>query len=183
MTKKYCAFLRGVNVNGINIKTEELKNVFLAMGFCDAKTILATGNVIFTSDRDISRHELKVQIEDGLSKQFHYDAHIFLHDPEEIRAILTEAQTILVPEGCHHYSLIFDDAELSGKLTELFQTVSHMEREQLLVHPYGAFWIVPKGSTLDSAFGSKVLGSKQYKSLLTSRNINTIEKISRALSQ
>jgi uncharacterized protein (DUF1697 family) len=38
------------------------------------------------------------------------------------------------------------------------------------------YWRVPKGNTLDSSFG-KVLGKKNLKDKMTSRNINTFEKI------
>ena len=40
------------------------------------------------------------------------------------------------------------------------------------------YWKVKKGSTLDSDFG-KLLGVKKFKNLFTSRNINTLEKISK----
>ena len=38
------------------------------------------------------------------------------------------------------------------------------------------YWQVPKGNTLDSTFG-KVLGKKSLKDQMTSRNVNTFEKI------
>ena len=38
------------------------------------------------------------------------------------------------------------------------------------------YWKAPKGETLNSDFG-KILGKKHLKSQMTSRNINTIEKI------
>ena len=48
MNEKYCVFLRGINVNGIKIKMQDLKAVLTNLGFTDVKTILATGNVILT---------------------------------------------------------------------------------------------------------------------------------------
>lgn len=41
-------------------------------------------------------------------------------------------------------------------------------------------WIVRKGNTLEG-FGSAVLGSRRYQAILTSRNLNTVEKIARGL--
>lgn len=182
MGKKYCAFLRGVNVNGINMKMDALKAAFFEMGFVDVKTVLASGNVIFSSLEEEPRgQELKSSIEKGLGRYFSYDAHIFIRDDKEIQDILAVAQGVRVPEGCHHYILICDDRDLLLNLKPHFDSMPHTPNEQLTVYPCGAFWIVPKGMTLDSDFGSKILGSKQYKSLLTSRNMNTLQKISQLI--
>ncbi len=182
MAEKYCAFLRGVNVNGINIKMDVLKAAFIDMGFQNVKTILATGNVIFS---DVKEHnpgqDIKATIENALSSHFGYDAHIFIRSNTQIQAILCAARTITVPDKCHHYCLLCDDTRLPLELKELFDSMPHMPQEQFIAHEVGAFWIVPKGSTLSSDFGAKILGSKKYKSLLTSRNINTMEKIYKAM--
>ena len=46
---RYCAFLRGINVGGTKLKMADLKKEFEAAGFTDVITVLATGNVIFSS--------------------------------------------------------------------------------------------------------------------------------------
>ena len=50
----FIALLRGINVGGKNIiKMEQLKQVFVNMGFSDVKTYIQSGNVIFrTSEND-----------------------------------------------------------------------------------------------------------------------------------
>ena len=184
MTPKYCAFLRGVNVNGISIKMQDLRAAFVEMGFTDVQTILATGNVVFTIPEETSYgQDLKSFIEKELSRQFHYEAHVFLRSGEEIQKALVAAQAMCVPKECHNYLLLFDDNELLTELRVLFDSLSHLQEEQLRTFECGAFWIVPVGSTLASEFGSKVLGSKKFKSRLTSRNINTILKIGNAMLQ
>src|SRR3712207_6583000 len=46
---RYAAFLRGVSP--MNAKMPELKAAFEAAGFTDVKTVLSTGNVVFTAPR------------------------------------------------------------------------------------------------------------------------------------
>lgn len=182
MVEKYCVFLRGINVNGISIKMDALKEAFIKMGFTDAKTILATGNVIFTlTERNSCGQKTKPYIEKELSKHFLYDAHIIMRSSKEIQDVIFIAQTMDVREECHNYYLLFDDRELLLELKQLFDSMPHSPQEQLMILECGAFWIVPKGATLSSDFGSKVLGNKKYKSRLTSRNINTIQKIYKAM--
>lgn len=183
MFQKYAVFLRGINVNGITIKMEALKSAFEEMGFSDVKTLLATGNVVISSPGNgMSKEELTAFIEGKLREHFSYDAHVFLLDSAETTTVCAAANEITVSESCHHYFLLCGDEEILSEIGALFESVSHGPEEQFILLPYGASWIVPKGSTLSSEFGSKVLGRKKYKDKLTSRNMNTMEKI-RALMQ
>ncbi len=150
------------------------------MGFMDAKTILATGNVIVAAKGGDAK-ALKAQIQSALGNAFSYEAHVILRSQNEIAEICSAAQAIAVPEGCHLYFLLCDDEETLLVLKQLFDSMPHISEEQFLPFAHGAFWIVPKGATLDSEFGSKILGGRKYKSLLTSRNIHTIEKIYKSM--
>jgi uncharacterized protein (DUF1697 family) len=179
MDRKLCALLRGVNVNGVKIKMEDLRKSFADLGFACVKTILNTGNVVFISKENIAEDALKATLDGALGRRFGYDAHVLLRGTDEIVGILEAAENILLPDGCHLYVLFCEDNLIPERLAELFKSVPRAPEERLIPHGREAFWIVPKGMTLDSAFGSKVLGSRQYKSLLTSRNVNTVAKIAR----
>lgn len=178
--KKICCFLRGVNVKGTSMKMADLKTAFEKMGFTDISTIQASGNVIFDASDNLGKEELKQAIEKQLSSYFQYDANVFLRERREIEELLSTAKALTVPGDCHLYSLICDNKEILEELKALFLETPHEPLEEYIVTETDAFWTVPKGSTLSSEFGSKVLGKKRYKSYLTSRNINTIEKIYKA---
>ncbi|SHJ45740.1 Uncharacterized conserved protein, DUF1697 family [Anaerocolumna jejuensis DSM 15929] len=182
MENRFCAFLRGINVKGTSMKMDDLKAAFASMGFANIKTILASGNVIFDSEKELSQEELKLFIEKELSSYFQYDAHVFLRKTKEIEVILRDIDAYPAPKDCHQYALICDSKESFTELKELFDSIAHEPMEQFFVVSSNAFWIVPKGSTLSSEFGSKVLVKKQYKSSLTSRNRNTMEKIYNAMN-
>ena len=61
-------------------------------------------------------------------------------------------------------------------LLEEFNHSIKSEYEAAAISNQYFYWTVSKGNTLDSSFG-KVLGKKALKEKLTSRNLNTIEKI------
>lgn len=46
---KFAAFLRGVNVGGVNLKMAEVATALTDAGFCNVRTILASGNVLLES--------------------------------------------------------------------------------------------------------------------------------------
>lgn len=187
MENRYCAFLRGVNVRGTAMKMDKLAVSFSEMGFDNIKTIQASGNVLFNNNHNINQEELKDMIEEELSRYFNYEANVFIRNKGEIEEILTACSKIPTPEECHHYILLCDYKEYMEEIQDIFKRLSPTLPEQFhTLSSEGkalpeAIWIVPKGSTLSSEFGAKVLGSKKYKSIFTSRNKNTLEKVYKSL--
>ena len=83
---KYCAFLRGVNVNGTAMKMAEVCDVFKKAGMKDVSSVLATGNILFESDE--TPENLKQKLEKALFEHFLYEAFLFLKTDEEVKQIL-----------------------------------------------------------------------------------------------
>ena len=83
---KYCAFLRGVNVNGTAMKMAEVCDVFKKAGMKDVSSVLATGNILFESDE--TPENLKQKLEKSLSEHFQYEAFFFFFTDEEVKQIL-----------------------------------------------------------------------------------------------
>ena len=169
---KYCAFLRGVNVNGTAMKMAEVCDVFKKAGMKDVSSVLATGNILFESDR--TPEILKQKLEKSLSEHFLYEAFLFLKTDEEVKEIL-ENSPFEKDENLHIYSFICNSGDENLLMQEFLKT-KHQEEEEAQLIKGNFYWKIPKGNTLDSEFG-KILGKKSFKNILTSRNINTIEKI------
>ena len=173
---KYCIFLRGINVNGIKIKMNDLKDFFIKLGFIEVKTILATGNIIISMHEGMKNINLKEYLETELSKTFSYDAHVIIRSMSEIEVICMKANEIQLPEEYHLYVLLFNSEEVAMEVGTIFETI-HSTSERLIPLRRDMLWIVAKGETLKSEFGSKILGNKKYRDKLTSRNFNTIKKM------
>ena len=86
---KYCAFLRGVNVKGTNMKMADVCKVFSEAGVQNVSSVLASGNILFQSDKDSV--ELKKILEKAMSGHFNYEAFLFIKDEDEINDILKNA--------------------------------------------------------------------------------------------
>jgi len=169
---KYCAFLRGVNVKGTNMKMAEVCTVFKNAGMQNVISVLASGNIIFESEKNVS--ELKKILEEKMSEAFDYEAFLFIKNDSEINLIL-ENSPFEKEENVHHYVFIASP-ETERILMEEFEKSEKSENEKAEIVQNIFYWKVPKGNTLDSAFG-KILGRKNMKDKFTSRNINTFEKI------
>jgi uncharacterized protein (DUF1697 family) len=174
---KYCAFLRGVNVKGTAMKMAEVCQVFADEGMKQVSSVLASGNILFSSDK--TPGELTIILEKAMADHFNYEAFLFLRDDKEIKEMV-ESNPFEKSEEKHIYVFV-TTAETEINLLEEFKKGRKDINEQAKVEGSTFYWQVPKGNTLDSDFG-KILGKKAFKSHITSRNINTFEKIMKELS-
>lgn len=173
---KYCAFLRGVNVNGTSMKMAEVMNVFTDAGMKEVSSVLASGNILFSSDKKPS--ELKKILEKSMSEYFNYEAFLFLKNENEISEIVNN-NPFNKAEDLHIYVFVGIE-DVDTLLMEEFSKSDKTENEKAEIVADTFYWQVPKGNTLDSTFG-KVLGKKNLKDKITSRNINTFERILKKL--
>ncbi len=173
---KYCAFLRGVNVNGTSMKMAEVMNVFTDAGMKEVSSVLASGNILFSSDKKPS--ELKNILEKSMSEYFDYEAFLFLKNENEISEIVNN-NPFTKAEDLHIYVFVgIEDVETL--LIEEFSKSDKAENENAQIVADTFYWQIQKGNTLGSTFG-KVLGKKKLKDKITSRNINTFERILKRL--
>jgi uncharacterized protein (DUF1697 family) len=87
---QYVALLRGINVGGHRVKMDHLRTLFQALGFKDVSTVIASGNVIFSTESE-AVHELRDAIEDHLMLELGYEVATFLRTPAELAAITADA--------------------------------------------------------------------------------------------
>ncbi|WP_312305910.1 DUF1697 domain-containing protein [Chryseobacterium sp.] len=169
---KYCAFLRGVNVKGTNMKMADVCQVFKDAGMTEVSSVLASGNIVFSSDKNAE--DLKVLLEKAMSEHFSYEAFLFIRSQEETE-VLWKSIPFEKNDGLHIYGFVGMPG-VEKVLMEEFQKATQAEDEKAQIINDIFYWQVPKGNTLDSTFG-KVLGKKSLKDQMTSRNINTFEKV------
>ena len=169
---KYCAFLRGVNVKGTNMKMAEVGEVFKKAGAENVISVLASGNILFTSEK--KPEELKNILEKAMSEHFSYEAFLFVKSHEETENFWN-GNPFEKKDDFHTYAFVGIDKIENILMTE-FEAASKTENEEARLVNSIFYWQVPKGNTLDSSFG-KILGKKSLKDQFTSRNINTFEKV------
>lgn len=169
---KYIAFLRGINVGNIRIKMTDLKAAFERMDCTGVATYLQTGNVVFNSEKDLN--ELKPLIEKGLTDKFNYKAYVLLYPFDSLSEII--AQYPFEQVETHHAYVIF--VENKPAFDEL-KTLAEGLADESKVIAFGQsviYWKVKVGETLNTPF-AKIIAKAKYKSSVTVRNINTLEKM------
>lgn len=154
------------------MKMAEVCQVFKDAGMEDVVSILASGNIVFSSGK--KEDELKKILEKAMSEHFSYEAYLFVKSQKETENFWN-GNPFEKNENLHSYAFIGNDG-IENILMQEFQNASKTEDEDAKIVNNIFYWQVPKGNTLDSTFG-KILGRKSLKDQFTSRNINTFEKI------
>jgi uncharacterized protein (DUF1697 family) len=175
---QYAAFLRGVNVGGVNLKMSEVAAALTDAGLDNVRTILATGNV--TLDSPDAADAVRATAEKALRKQFGYDAWVLVYPIKKVRAIVDGYPFEAEVDGYQSYVTFVSDAGVLDELAALADDAT--ADEKIARGPKSAgviYWQVAKGHTLDSTIG-KTMGKKQYKSSTTTRNLRTLAKVVKA---
>ncbi|WP_420881520.1 DUF1697 domain-containing protein [Rhodococcus sp. (in: high G+C Gram-positive bacteria)] len=171
---RYVALLRGINVGGINIKMADLRQVFVDLGFEGAKTVLASGNVLFSSD-STDPAGLKATIEAALRKTFGYEAWVFVLETAALSRIVESYPFDPEREGWHPYVMFTADTPVLDGLLEAKDSLDP-EIERIEAGDGVLYWEVERGMTLKSSFGRNT-GKPKLKAVTTTRNLRTLVKL------
>jgi uncharacterized protein (DUF1697 family) len=171
---RYAAFLRGVNVGGVNLKMADVAKAFADAGLANVHTILASGNV--TLESSAAARAVRTKAETALRQRFGYDAWVLVYDIDTVRAIVDAYPFEPEVDGYQSYVTFVTDIDVLDELAELAGETGPDEK---IARGDGViYWQVPKNRTLDSTIG-KTMGKKRYKSSTTTRNLRTLAKVLR----
>ncbi|MDH6197642.1 uncharacterized protein (DUF1697 family) [Mycobacterium frederiksbergense] len=169
---RYIAFLRGVNVGGVNLKMAEVAQVMEAAGFTDVRTILASGNVLLDSAFDAAA--VRSTAERALRDAFGYEAWVLVYGLTTLQKVSAGYPFEREVDGHHSYVTFVSDEDILDELAALQPGPD----EKIQRGDGVLYWQVPRAATLDSTIG-KTMGKKRYKSSTTTRNLRTLAKVLR----
>lgn len=168
----FAVFLRGINVGGINIKMAELREALKSAGFPDARTLLASGNVVLTSNLDAAA--VKRECEKCLRETFGYDAWVVVLDAARVADLVTACPYPDDDKTTHTYITLSSDVGMLDELEAAGAALEGAEQKRLGLEALA--WLAPAGGTLDSPF-SKITSKARFKASTTTRNLRTLIKV------
>ncbi|WP_436774505.1 DUF1697 domain-containing protein [Yinghuangia sp. YIM S09857] len=87
-TTRYVALLRGINVGGHNkVPMAELRALLADIGYIDAKTLLQSGNAVFTAPTTPTDKVAKA-VEAALAAKYGTDIAVMVRTADEIQAVV-----------------------------------------------------------------------------------------------
>jgi uncharacterized protein (DUF1697 family) len=170
----YAAFLRGINVGGHRIKSEELRSLFEQLGFTDVATFRASGNVVFTAKQE-HVDKLTLRIEAQLESSLGYAAATFLRTAKQVRTIadLDPFDVKLVEASAGKLQVTMLSAAPSASARKSVLRLA-TEQDRLAFGASELYWL-PSGGILDSKLDLKAIG--KLLGAGTTRTKGTVEQI------
>ncbi|MBF4568305.1 DUF1697 domain-containing protein [Plantibacter sp. VKM Ac-2880] len=179
-TDRWIALLRGVNVGGVTIRSTDLAEVFRSIGCTEVRTVLASGNVVFTDPGHApgaattdTRGALKLRIEQALADAFGYEAWIVLSH-QRVLADVVAAYPWPETEQVQPYVMFSSEQASLDALLAFAATAG--QPDQVSPGAGVLYWEVPKGSSTDTPF-AKESSKARFKPHLTTRNLRTLRKL------
>lgn len=169
---RYAAFMRALNVGGRVVKMEELKKIFVKLGYKNVESFIASGNIVFESPlAAAAAHEKKIAA--ALEKALGYEVVTFLRNSAELSEIagyvpfkgLDDAPTFVVG---------FLSAPLSADSTRKLMTLASKE-DRFHVRGREVWWHSTIGQG-ESKFSNTVL-ERALGVRTTFRNMRTVRKM------
>jgi uncharacterized protein (DUF1697 family) len=171
-TGRWVALLRGVNIGGVRIRMAELAEALTDSGFEAVRTVLASGNVVLTGAGDAA--SIADRVASVIGDRFGYSVAVIA---VPIDAVRRAVERYPFPRAADRHAYVaFGTApsvaqELAESAGDLDPTVERIQVDEGLL-----YWDAPKGETLTTRFG-KQFGKRQASGAVTTRNLNTLEKI------
>ncbi|MFD0482665.1 DUF1697 domain-containing protein [Kineococcus sp. GCM10028916] len=169
---RWVVLLRGVNVNGVTIKSAPLSAALGRAGFTGVRSVLASGNVTLVAPSQ-DRETVKGEVEEALRDAFGYDAWVVVLTPDRLAEIAAGYPFARHDDVDHPYCVFASD---QGQLAELVASHTANEQESVALAGDVAYWRCPKGSSTDTPF-AKLAAARRWKPVVTTRNLRTVDKL------
>lgn len=170
----YIALLRGINVGGNKrIKMADLRELLADIGISDAKTLLASGNVIFQSD-ETEREKLVSSVEEAIQKHYDFEVKVILRSGDELEAVIEKNPFTGQDVAGNRLLVTFLKNSPSREAVHDFQE-SHTTKEVLHLMGKEIFIHYPDGAG-QSKLSNTVI-EKKFAVTGTARNWNTVIKL------
>ena len=170
----HIAFLRAINVGRRVVKMDRLRALFVEMGYADASTFIASGNVIFDGGR-ASTERMERAIERHLAAALGYEVSTFVRTPAEVVAVV------------RHRPFGAEEPKTEGGLYVGFfgapidaarrRAVAALESEANRLHVHGreVYWLRRERTTQTLALGPKL--ERALGTPATFRNVTTVRRL------
>ena len=162
----YVALLRGVNLLGVStLKMNDLKAIAEELGLKNARTFIASGNLLFTSDKP--EEALRLMLEDRLQAHMKKDVRVMLRTAVEMEAVVRANP--FTDQAGNQVQAFFMNEPPPANLLESVRNKADDER--IALGPREVF----------VAYGEKGIGRSRLKvpaaEAGTARNMNTVAKL------
>jgi uncharacterized protein (DUF1697 family) len=169
---RYVALLRGINVGRHKrMPMADLRELLSGLGYSDVKTLLQSGNAVFTSPAR-SAAGVERAIEKAIADRFGFDVRVLVRTKDEVAAAVAR-NPLPVPDGSRFLVSFLDRHPPTSRLQEI--DAAEVEPEQFAVGTKVLYIWCARGF-MDSKL-LPLLSDERLGAVATARNWNTVTKL------
>lgn len=173
---KFVLFLRGVNVGGVKILMKDLAALLSDAGYGQVKTVLASGNAIVEATDD-NPSVLREHCEALLAIHYSREIPCLAFTADEVHE-LAEDFPVQLPDATGEYHRYLSLCASQEDAHQLHLAATALDSaQQTALRGRALCWVSPKGQSLDTPV-AKLVAAQSRKFLITTRNLNTLVKLS-----
>jgi len=171
---RYAALLRGINVGGHRVKMDHLRSLFADMGLEDVATVIASGNVIFSTPSE-DPSALESSIEKHLYGALGYEVATFVRTPAELRDTLD----ILGDQEHHPDHSVYVAFTHSAPASTVHAALAALESgaDRFEFHGREMYWIIRCKLSASPLFKGNDVAKAMKSVPHTMRNITSLRKL------
>ncbi len=173
---RYLALLRGINVAGKNkVVMADLRDAFTDAGFKSASTYIASGNVLFRTERPATM--LEDEIEAALKERFGLPLVVVVRTHRQLRAVVNQAPVDFVAlHRTHHRDAVFLKSPLTP--AKAMGVVQLREGVDKAWAGTGVVYFARLSAERQRSLMSKIVGTSEYQLMtMTIRSWSTTTKL------
>jgi uncharacterized protein (DUF1697 family) len=160
------ALLRGINLGAKRrVPMADLRELMEELGFTEVRTVLQSGNVVFTGPKKDTQGKLQ----NALNKRFGFVVDVVIRTMDELQAVADHDPFKDEADDLKRYFVIFTEGELSVPDDEDWSP------EKLHVHGRELYAWCPEG--MQGSRLMKALGKPGLADTATFRNMATVRKL------
>jgi uncharacterized protein (DUF1697 family) len=173
---RYAALLRGINVGGnAVIRMADLRECALALGLEDVSTYIASGNLLFRSQR--TAVDLESALEQALRERFALPTRVVVRSAAEISRIVARIPAAWIGAAHLRVTVAFLLRDVDARRLAL-ELKPRTGIDELTTAPGALIWATHRDALTRT--GLRLVGTAAYRSM-TLRNVNTTLKLSELL--
>jgi uncharacterized protein (DUF1697 family) len=172
---RYAAFLRGINVGGHRVRSDELRSCFAEVGFDEIATFRASGNVIFSANDAEHPDEVGERIEQALARSLGYEVRAFVRSAAEVKAIAgyEPFDSGLIERSRGKLQVVLLPAKPNPQAVREVLALA-TDEDRLAIQGRELYWL-PSGRLMESALDLDAIGA--LLGATTMRTKSTIDQI------
>lgn len=172
---RYVCLLRGINVSGKNkILMKDLVEMFVHLGFRNVESYIQSGNVLFDADAEDPK-QLETDIYSGIQAKFGYDVKAFVRTKAQLRQHLNDCP-YPIDNLKENEQLYFSLLDSPRKDVDIPSEIRAKTEDEFIIAGDIIYLLCRKG------YGTTLLSNtffeKKLKTLATTRNLATMQKLS-----